>query len=99
MPPHANPEHDLVVEVKPVILSITWNAINQMVRRAARDADAQVPIAEQHLHPEPKRFWHGADVQKLAVYDSTLHSPPQLGASARFKNEAYERGAFEWDVG
>lgn len=34
LPRHANPDNDVIVDVKPVILFITWNAINQKVRRA-----------------------------------------------------------------
>ncbi|GFZ47242.1 hypothetical protein JCM24511_04985 [Saitozyma sp. JCM 24511] len=75
-PPFADPPTDRIVDVRPVVVYITWNAINQ-----------ELPISEQDSHPEPKKFWYGADLKKLTILDQTHASPVQLGTAVRFRDE------------
>lgn len=35
LPPSANPTTDVIIEVRPVLVFITWHAINQMVSTGA----------------------------------------------------------------
>ncbi|KAK8844131.1 hypothetical protein IAR55_006925 [Kwoniella newhampshirensis] len=79
LPPFANPAVDRVIEVNPVVVYVTWNAINQ-----------QLPTAEQEKHPEPKQFWYGEDIKKLTRFDGIRMQPPGIGSILRFKDPADE---------
>lgn len=34
LPPHANPEVDVICDVQPAVVLISWNALNQTVRQS-----------------------------------------------------------------
>nr|XP_031861429.1 uncharacterized protein CI109_003033 [Kwoniella shandongensis]KAA5528501.1 hypothetical protein CI109_003033 [Kwoniella shandongensis] len=80
LPPFANPEVDRVVAVNPIVVYVTWNAINQ-----------QLPISEQDKHPEPKQYWFGEDVKKLTHFDALQSQPPVIGSTVRFRDPDDER--------
>jgi ubiquitin-conjugating enzyme E2 O len=58
-----------------------------------------LPISEQDKHPEPKKFWYGADLKKLTIFDQSHASPLQLGTVVRFKDEQLAKCGSSPDAG
>ncbi|WVR08883.1 hypothetical protein IAU60_005942 [Kwoniella sp. DSM 27419] len=79
-PPFADPTVDRVIEVRPVVIYITWNALNQTI-----------PASEQHKYPEPKQFWYGKEVEDLVLFPSFHLHPAQVGSSVLFSHPEDEK--------
>ncbi|KAL7421053.1 hypothetical protein Q5752_003937 [Cryptotrichosporon argae] len=79
LPRFAKPERDRVVQVRPVGLYITWNAINQ-----------ELPVADQDKHPEPRKFWSGMDIEQLTLFDGMKGDAPPIGTAVIFRSEEDE---------
>ncbi|WOO78553.1 putative ubiquitin-conjugating enzyme E2 23 [Vanrija pseudolonga] len=78
-PPSANASTDRVISVRPLIVFVIWNAINQTL-----------PIAEHEKHPEPQRFWCNGDIEKLTHFEGMKHQAPPLGTTVVFRDRMDE---------
>lgn len=90
-PPSANPDVDRVISVRPLIVFIVWNALNQMVSGVIGTSDSQLPISEHEKHPEPKKFWCGKELEKLTHFEGVNQVTPPLGTTVVFKKEDDEK--------
>ncbi|WVQ93025.1 hypothetical protein IAU59_000088 [Kwoniella sp. CBS 9459] len=79
-PTFANPSVDRIIDVRPVVIYVTWNAMNQ-----------QIPVSDQDQYPEPKQFWYGKDVEDLTHLDTFHQQPASYGASVCFRDLADEK--------
>ncbi|OCF32415.1 hypothetical protein I316_05840 [Kwoniella heveanensis BCC8398] len=79
-PPFASPSVDCIIDVRPIVIYVTWNAMNQ-----------QIPVSEQENYPEPKQFWYGKDIEELTHLDTFNLQPGFIGASVCFKDPADEK--------
>ncbi|ORY33042.1 hypothetical protein BCR39DRAFT_463825 [Naematelia encephala] len=79
-PPSAKPDIDKIIDVRPYVLYITWNVINQMLSPQ-----------EQEKHPEPKKFWFGEDIKKLTHFPIISTLPPAMWSTVVFKTSEDEK--------
>jgi hypothetical protein len=71
-----NPARDVVVDVRPVVVHVNWEVLNQML-----------PISEQDNFPKPQALWTGPELQKLTHLDMLHSAPPMVDTTAVFKDE------------
>lgn len=45
-----------------------------------------MPISEHDNHPEPKKFWCGADIEQLTHFEGMRHQSPPLNTTVIFRN-------------
>ncbi|WVF65350.1 hypothetical protein IAT40_000076 [Kwoniella sp. CBS 6097] len=79
-PPFANPSVDHIIQVRPIVIYVAWNAMNQ-----------QIPVAEQENYPEPKQFWFGNEIEDLTHLDTFHLQPAVIGASVCFRDPDDEK--------
>ncbi|KAI0832769.1 hypothetical protein BC628DRAFT_1415018 [Trametes gibbosa] len=65
---------DTVISVKHTVLAVAWLAINQALSPE-----------EAASRPRPQRYWHGADLGKLAVVTRRAEEAMQVGDRVRLK--------------
>lgn len=71
-----DPSKDVVVDVRPVVVYVNWEVLNQML-----------PISEQDSYPKPPPLWTGPELQKLTHLGMLHTAPPPVDTTVIFKDE------------
>ncbi|KAH7106773.1 hypothetical protein BKA62DRAFT_631682 [Auriculariales sp. MPI-PUGE-AT-0066] len=69
--------NDLVVKVQPIVVAITWLAVNQ-----------KLSSAEAATIQRPQRFWSGTDLSRLVLVHNRSEEVVRVGERVYFKNQA-----------